>query len=244
MNIDIKSIINNKINEMDKNNEVQKCIEEGIQKAIIESVKDALDGYSIKKMIRDKMKEEISQNLESLDFSSYNSFIADKIKSIVEGTCKKDLCDKIEKTFNEIFVNKRENIKLSEIIEKYRDWICENVEEYEKYDLENFYVDFNEDNNWHWITITLSKEKNNNYNYDDTEIKFTIHRDSNDETNDKFNIGWIGSLYINAEKIDEKIKISNLSDIEQLLINLYYNNTPIIIDCNEGDIDNSFDIDI
>lgn len=244
MNIDINTIINNKINEMDKNNEVQKCIEEGIQKAIISGVKEALDGYSIKRIIEDKMKEQVSQNLESLDFTSYNSFIADKIKSIVEGTCKKDLCDKIEKTFNEIFVNKRENIKLSEIIEKYRDWICENVEEYEKYDLEHFHVDFDEDASYHWITITLSKEEDNDYGYDDTKIKFTVHRKSDDEDNEKFNIGWIGSTYINNEKIDKKIKIGNLSEIEQLLINLYYNETPIIIDCNEDDIDNSFDIDI
>lgn len=243
MNIDIKAIIDNKIEEMDKNNEVQKCIEEGIQKAIISGVKEALDGYSIKRIIEDKMKEQVSQNLESLDFTSYNSFIAYKIKSIIEGTCKKDLCDKIEKTFSEIFVTKRENIKLSEIIEKYRDWICEQVDEDEKYSLEHFHVDFDEDASYHWITITLSKE-DDDYRYDDTKIKFTVHRKSDDEDNEKFNIGWLGSTYIDNEKIDKKIKIGNLSDIEELLINIYYNETPIIIDCDEYDVDNSFDIDM
>ena len=74
MNIDIKAIIDNKIEEMDKNNEVQKCIEEGIQKAIISGVKEALDGYSIKRIIEDKMKEQVSQNLESLDLHIHPKF--------------------------------------------------------------------------------------------------------------------------------------------------------------------------
>ena len=238
MNINVSEIINNKLMEIEKEHTVERLLEENIEKAINSAIESALDSYSIRRTIEEKLENQISQNLGELDFSSYNSFIAEKMKKIVEETCKSDVAEKIEKTFNDILVVKRENIKLSEIIEKYREWLCEYVDESEKYDLENFYINW-EESDYGWITIRMSKEDYNRSLYDETAIEFTIYKKRENEQ-----IGYLGLVYINGKSLKETLKLSNLTDIESLIVNLYYNKTSIEIDIDEYEIDNSFDIDI
>ena len=54
----------------------------------------------------------------------------------------------------------------------------------------------------------------------------------------------ISGLYINGHELRETIKIGVLSDFEAFLVNLYYTETPIILDPEDVPDDNDFDIDI
>lgn len=239
MNIDISKIINDKIKNMDENKIVEKAIEDTIEKTIIKAVTDSIDGYSMKRLIEDKVEKEVSEVVSQVGFTAYNSFIAEKIKKITEGVINDDISKKIEQTFNEILVMKRDNIKLSEICEKYREYICEEVEESEKYSLENFYVSV-EDKGYpyDWLEFKFAKEKSGYRSILDEGVEFTVHRNR-----DNKNLGWINTVYIDGNSISDKIKFGNMSEIESLLVNLAYNKTPIIIDVeSEDDIDSSFDV--
>ena len=57
---------------------------------------------------------------------------------ITEDVCREDIANKIQKTFNDLLIVKRENVKLSEIFEKYKDYMDENTDEEDKYSLERF----------------------------------------------------------------------------------------------------------
>ncbi|APM39430.1 hypothetical protein [Clostridium kluyveri] len=238
MNIDISKIVIDKIKDMEEKKVVENAIEETIEKTIIKAAKDALEGYSLKCMIEGKFEKEVSGIVSQIGFTAYNGFIVEKFKQITEGVINKDIQDKIAKTFDEILVLKRDKIKLSEICDAYRDYMNDNTDEDEKYDLEYFYISIKEDEKYHWLDVKLAKEEPQN-SYDFDGIKFTIHRSYSDK-----NMGSIGSLRIGGYSLDKTLNFGNMSDIERLLVNLKYNDTPIEIDVeSEDDIDNYFDID-
>jgi len=241
MKIDIQEIINEKIKDMEDKRVVEKTIQETLEKSIVNAITSAMDGYSLKRNIEEKITKEVSSVVADIGFTAYNSFIAEKVKMITEGICQKDIADKIQKTFNEILVIKRDNIKLSEICDKYREWICNDVEEPEKYNLENYYVNI-EEGDYGWLTFKFGREKPSSYSRRSNEnsIEFTVHKN-----HDNKKMGWISSVYIDGYNLDNKLNFGRMSEIELLLVNISYNKTPVEIDIeSEDDIDSSFDIDI
>lgn len=243
MNLDIQKIVDNKIQEMDGNETIKTAIEEGVEKLILKSIGDALGDYSLKRSIEQKVSDQVSNVVAAIGFTAYNSFIAEKVKQITEEVCRADIAEKIQKLFNEILIVKRDNIKLSEIFEQYRKWVCETVDEEEKYSLEDFHVKFELDEKYEWYKIELAPKKPDDgysrYSSDDM-ISFTLHQKYKEP-----GVGYISNVYIDGCNVREKLKFRHLSDIEALLINLTYNETPIIIDVeSEDDIDDSYDVDI
>lgn len=239
MNINIQDIVNVKIKDMEDRKVIEKTIEDTLEKTIIKAVIDAFDGYALKRDIEKKLEDQVSKVVSEIGFTAYNSFIAEKVKAITEGILHADISEKIQKTFDSILVVKRDSIKLSEIFETYREWICEDLDESEKYDLENFYVKFEKESNYSWYNIELGKEKPEKYCSGRDTVKFTLHESYNDKK-----VGWISDSIINGDKLKEKLKIGRLSSFEALIVNLTYNETPIKIDIDdEDDIDTSFDID-
>jgi hypothetical protein len=54
----------------------------------------------------------------------------------------------------------------------------------------------------------------------------------------------LGTIYLEGHEIKDKFKFGHMSNIEMLLVNIVFNETPIEIDIeNEDDIDNSYDVD-
>lgn len=237
MNIDIGEIVNNKIKEMEENKVVENLIAETIEKSVVKAVSEAIDGYTIKRTIEKKVENEVCDIVNDIGFTAYNTFIANKVKDITEGTIRKDLEDKIQGTLNGILLNKKENIKLSDLFEMYREHLNSDTDEHEKYELENFVVEI-EDNDRGWIIYKLSKEKSK-YSWDKFDIEFIIHENYNDESN-----GTMWRVKLDGENVDNSLKLGYRSEFENLLVNLMYNETVIEIDVeDEDDIDTSFDIE-
>lgn len=159
---------------------------------------------------------------------------------ITEDVCREDIANKIQKTFNDLLIVERENVKLSEIFEKYKDYMDENTDEEDKYSLERFWVSV-EESEYGWITFKMAKEKPDRYSRnEDDYIEFTVHPNI-----DNKEIGSMSTVYIGDRRLETVLKLGNLSEVESLITNIYYNKTPIIIDIkSEDDIENYFDIDI
>jgi hypothetical protein len=242
MNIDIQAIVNEHIKSMDEKGIIKKTIQETVEKAIITGITTALNGYELRNSIENKISNEVSDVVNQIGFTAYNSFIAEKVKAITEGVCNADIASKIQKTFDEMLIVKRESIKLSEIFNKYREWVCQEVDEAEQHNLEHFHVKFEKDEIHEWYRVELAKEKpNDRYSsISHEEIHFTLFK-----TYKKNGEGKIGCLYIDGYDVTKTLIVNHLSVIEALLINLVYNNTPIEIDIeSENDIDNSYDVDL
>lgn len=231
MIINIGELVNNKIKELEEGKKIEKAIEETLEKTILSAVKDAINSYELKRNIGDKLKKQVSELAKTVGFEGYNTFVAEKMKQIIDGTCKKDLEEKIQESFNNLLITKRDSIKLSEIFEAFREWISEDLEEREKYG-EGFYVSLNKSSHG-WYNVVLAEKEPAIYSEIDV-TKFTVHidRDGN---------GLIGCLYLNGDNVEKSIPFGYLNKFESLIINLKYNKTPIIIDVeDEDDIDASY----
>jgi hypothetical protein len=243
MNINIQEIVDNKIKALNEDGTIKNTIEKTIENTLLKAITDALGDYTLRRNIEKMVTDQVSSVVADIGFTAYNSFIAEKVKQITEEVCRDDIAEKIQKTFNEMLVVKRDNIKLSEIFDQYRKWVCEEVEEPEKYSLEYFHVKFERNEEYDWYDIELAKEKPKDkysWHYLDHAIHFTLHKKFKEP-----GMGYISSTYLDNCNIKDRFRFRHLSDIEALLINLTYNETPIIIDVeSEDDIDNSYDVDI
>lgn len=245
MSIDINEIAQKKITAMQESGEIQKHIESKLQSLVLDSVTSAFDGYEIKRKIREKVESQISPCLDALDFTAYNSFICEKLRQITEEYLKEDIAKKISDTFEGIFMLKRESIKLSEIFEAYRDWLIDDLDDYEKYELNNeFYASVEKDNNYgRWLDCSFAKEApGKSYGCKDIhkcDFGFIVGSATSDEK-----IGKIISVYFEGSSVNDIVKVKSYNKLQSLLLNLYYNETPIILDIqDEGDIDTSLDLD-
>ena len=241
MNINIQDIVNQKIKEMEASGLVAKTLEENIEKAILGAIDSGLKNWKLQKELEDIFVNQVSAVVKQVGFTAYNTFIAEKIKEITEDILKADISEKIQKTFDNILLIKRENINLSEIFSEYRNWVCGYVDTQCKYDRRRFHLKFHKHEKYDWYDIELGEYKpENNYSRNDDLINFTLHRKPL-----KTNEGYIGNPVINGTRVKDKFKFGNCSEFELLLINLHLNETPIIIDIeDEDDIDNTYDVDI
>lgn len=236
MNLDIQAIADSKIQEMQDSGEIKKRIEEDVEKTVLCAIDDSLNGYKLRDQIEGQITHDVSETLKNIDFTTYNGFIAEQIKSLTEGVLRDDVAQKIQKTFNDILIQKHDGIKLSEIFEKYRGWVNENTEESEKYERQNFVckLDEKEDGNWTDYTVTFNDEEMDSY--DNPEVKFSLLRYGDRPS------ASISSLWIDGEWTKSMFQIGRLSEVQALIANLYYNDTKIILDIDDVDDSDEFDI--
>ena len=243
MSIDFNVMIQNKINEMEESGEIKKHFEDALRKLILDSVSSALNGYNFRRKIEEKVESQVAPCLDSLNFTAYNSFICQKIKQITEEYLQEDMAKKVSETFENIFALKRESIKLSEIFEEYRNYLTSYMDVAEKYESDNqFYASVKSDESL-WLECAMSStspEKSMPYSSRERkdifscDFGFTISKAK----------GKIVSLYFKGTSTDEVVKITSYDEVQTLLLNLYYNETPIILDIeSEDDIDTSLGLD-
>lgn len=242
MNLDIQAIADCKIIAMHESGQIKKQLEDDIEKLILKSIDSALDGYEIRRAVEESVSKGVSEVVKEIDFTSYNGFIAQKVKELTEGALRDDVAQKIQQAFNNIFIKKYDKIKLSEILQKYRQWLCEETDEEDKYRLESFFVEMEDQApKFSWVDFRLSREETERYSsHDDDYFGFTVHRGYKEPQN----IGWISSVVFGNTPLEKALEI-NPNEFQAFVMNLVYNKTPVEIDINsEDDIDCSFDVDI
>ena len=185
---------------------------------------------------------------DAMDFTAYNSFICEKVKQITEEYLKEDIANKISNTFEKIFMQKRESIKLSEIFKSYREWLIGDLEEDERYELNNEFYASMEDDKDYWLECSVSKEKPTNSSIYPVNRKDIYTCDFGFRVHKKYNengVGYIGLVYFEGSSVKDVLKITSYNKFQSLLLNLYYNKTPVILDIeDESNIDTSLGLDI
>lgn len=237
MELNIQYIADAKIQEMHDSGKISSAIESGIESLIMKSVESALNGYDLRRDIEKQISSSISEVAKDIGFSAYNGFIAQKVKDITENVMREDVSQKIQEVFNGLLIDKHDGIKLSEIIEAYRKDLFENVDESEKWERHTFTCDVDEkrDGSFTWYTIKLHEEELSRH--DDPEIMFKILV-LGEKSSDK-----ICQLYLDGKSQDGVFILGRLSKMQTLLCNLYFNGTPIILDMENVDDSNHYDID-
>ena len=218
--MDIKKVINDKVEELVKDDGIEKLIGEAVEKTIIKAINDTFTGYSFEREIEKKLQVDI-------DFASYKELMLKQMTSVIEEIKDNNLAKECEEKFKAVFT-KNEPFKMSEIFEQFRE---EHMEEDAYETGEHFGLEIDNDRD-HFIHYYFSKDKKSSkYSYEN-QVDIHLHEDDKGE---------IYSLKIDGKDCsDGKWKFINMSKHEQQLLNAYLQKTMIEVDVqDEYDIDTS-----
>lgn len=242
MNIDVSKIIADKLAQLEADGTIKRKIEEALEKAIMSAITSELESYSFRSSIQDQLKASVSTIAADCGLSAYNGYIAEKCKAIVQSHFTTDISERLEKTLNDIMFTKYENIKLSDIFKRYREWVLEHTDESDKYERKKFthVLEVEESGSFtHYSCKFADHTLSNGFGLKedpDIDVRFTRYRDEKETS--------ISMLYLNGHYMKDSFKVSRLTDFEAFILNLYYNKTKIILDEEDVDEDPYFDIDI
>ena len=242
MNIDVSQIVQAKLAQLDADGTINRKIEETLEKTIMSAISSELESYSFKHAIQEQMKDAVSNIAADCGLSAYNGYIAEKCKVIVQNLFTTDISERVEKTLNDIMFTKHENIKLSDIFKKYREWVLAYTDESEKYERETFTheLEVEEDGAWTKYCCKFADHTLEGYGYSkekpDIEINFHCFQDRKESK--------ISTVFLNGHYMKDSFKVGPLTDFEAFVLNLYYNETKIILDEDDVEEDPHFDIDI
>lgn len=240
MNLDIKAIINNKINEMAENKVIEKQIETSLEKTIISSISSSFGGYEFEKLIREKVSTVLGEAVKEFDFSSYHGFITDYFNQLMNHHLKEDLKLKVEESFNQILFIKRDKVKLSEIVDLYRELLIESLENGKKYDLNNYFYSISRDK--YTIKIKLGQEQFDEYSSYNDSVSIEIWPDRS-TLGEEIETGKLWRVNCDGKELSQQLVFKDLSKFETFIINLYFNQTQIEIDVWDG-VDTDLGLDI
>lgn len=224
--IDFNKIITDKVADLESSGIIQQKIEKNIEAAITKSIDDCL-GWEFERQISKQIKESIGDIASKIKLNSYNSFIATAIENIVNVELNKDLKEKINTKLTQALTVTEKEIKLSQIIEEFKRYECDNEEEYSYCCNIKKYEEFSFKN----VDITIQKENNNSYYNKNPEIK--IHALS--YRDEPFRISWVN---YNELKYDSELTfIKDFNNFEAILLKAVFNKIPFIIDMDEKQIE-------
>lgn len=236
--LNIQEIANARIAELHESGSIQKQIEDGIDKTIKNAIDDAVSSYGFKREIQDKVETELSAVANTIGFDGYTKFLTEKLTDVIGKYVKGDMAKKIEKEFSSIYLDKRESINLSEIFEAYKSYLQSELDWEEQRSWGGIRLEC-EGKNYLEYKIGNPQSSSNRYGMDkydtDKEFRFCLFGVNNEKKT-----ATIGSVYLDNTSIDKELLRRHLTDFEMLILNLMYNGTTVIIDCDE-DYDLYFD---
>jgi len=244
MNIDVSQIVAAKLAQLDEDGTIKRKIEETLEKTILSAITSELESYSFRSNIQEQLKASVSTIAADCGLSAYNGYIAEKCKTIVQNLFTTDISERVEKALNDIMFTKHENIKLSDIFKRYREWVLEDTDESDKYERETFThaLEVKEEGAWTRYVCKFADHTLSSHIYGkedpDIEIRFSTWNGDNRKTSS------ISMLFLNGHYMKDSFKVGRLTDFEAFILNLYYNETQIILDDEDVDEDPYFDIDI
>ena len=242
MELDISKIVADKIKDMEDSGALQRKIEEGIEKTVYGAIEDTFGGYEFSRKIKTKVSESIDVIIPDIGFTAYNQMILNKIRQIMEVELNNDVAAKIENSINSIFSLRHDGIKLSEIFKEYRQWVNADKDHDEKVDRECFTCEVVEEERTYesgnmYFRVRFHDEELSSVGTPD--IEFLISKPKKDEA------GEIYLVKLEGNYTDKKFSLRYLSSVEALILNLYYNHTPIIIDLDDiNNYDNQYDYEL
>jgi hypothetical protein len=223
MNINFNEAFENHLDKLEKDGFIQKLIEENIENSIKKAVSEAFNGYEIRRNIEEKIKKEI-------DSTGYNSFIVNKINNLLQTIKENDLNIKVEEMMNKFLKPEESEIKLSKLLEEYRESLMEN-EQYEYGDNFGLIID----KEFKYTTYIYVDEKiDKGYGYRDKskyQYKYQIQVDAS--------TGEIKNLKIDDVDTKNILRFGLLDNFEGKLVRAYFNKTKLNIDVDEDYVDTS-----
>ena len=229
MELNINEIASAKIQSMHESGEIRKRIEEGVEKSIYSAIDSACQDYQFRSTIEKSIENVLGEVAKGVNVDAYKNFLISRLNKAFSSHVKKDIGDKIEADFKRIYLDTPKDIKLSQLVEKYKEWLLTRLDEEERRDWGKFDISFNSEYKY-WFDVEL-KKPNTHRTSELENFCFTIHYE--DGTNNK--LGYVSSARIGYKDFGKELNFGRVSDFEALIFNLMYTRTRIEIDMEDVD---------
>lgn len=225
--MNLETMIMEELNKKFESGEMQKKIEEYTDKMINDALKTAICGYSgVGDKIQKKLREQMCEQIEKYDFNKYLPKLDIVLTEIINNTTLtgKKMIDNFKQFMKvESFVK----IKMSEIFDKYKDFVADYV------DTTNLKIDYDDKVSYQNVTVTLESEKGYFSNY--YKIKLSCEEDEKLTKIFQIRESWDKKEY--RVRFDDDLKLLSLSNLDSFDIFL------IQLDNNFASIDKDIDDD-
>ena len=229
MELNIHEIASAKIQSMHESGEIRKRIEEGVEKSIYSAIDSACQDYQFRSTIEKSIENVLGEVAKGVNVDAYKNFLISRLNKAFSSHVKKDIGDKIEADFKRIYLDTPKDIKLSQLVEKYKEWLLTRLDEEERRDWGKFDISFNSEYKY-WFDVEL-KKPNTHRTSELENFCFTIHYE--DGTNNK--LGYVSSARIGYKDFGKELNFGRVCDFEALIFNLMYTRTRIEIDMEDVD---------
>lgn len=233
MEIDINEIASSKIKAMEESGLIRKRIEDGVEKTVYEAIDSACSGYELKNGIRESISRTIGEVAKNVNMSAYANFLRDRMNEQIEAYVKNDMINLMRDSFEKTYFNMPEDIKLSDILAKYKEYLEDELDtddkkEWGKIDF-SFEIEYSS-----FIRIKAGKPGAKNFGRYDNGFEISIYMPTPKEK------GTICSIHCGEKDFKTSMNLRNLSSFEILMFNLMFTQKEIEVDIDE---DFCFDVD-
>jgi hypothetical protein len=119
---DMQNAVNAAFNGMVKEGKIEAIIEKQIEGTVKSIIEEALRSYSdFGKSLSEKIKNDLKFDFKEIGFDSYNHFIVKTIKAKIDKEIHIAGKEKIEKLLDDMLVDCPKEMKISELVEKFKE---------------------------------------------------------------------------------------------------------------------------
>lgn len=218
MTSDICVLVKQKIDQLAADGAIEQLVSKAIEKAISEAVSDAFGRYGdFTKTIEKGIKETVKVDLSDLGIAGYNDLVSKILRQKLGGYFEETVTKTIEKEMTDLLADFPTSITVSELAEKFREYVEE-----EGYESGNF---------------TFIVERNDRDRMDDY---FYLYLDK-EEDKDKHRCAYkircnkegVWAVEIDDVKVEKKMFIGPIFNFERFLFHAYANKVIVTIDTDE-----------
>lgn len=233
MEININEIASAKIKMMEESGEIRKRIQDGVEKTVNEAIDSACQNYEFKSGISKSISNILGEVAKEVNFSAYANFLRDRMNEQIEKHVKEDMINLMRDSFEKMYFNIPEDIKLSDILDKYKEYLECHLDSDDKKEWGR--IDFSFETEYSsFIKIRAGHPNAKSYNGYYKGLEISIYKPSNE------NNGTIIFIRSDGNDFRTSMNLGQLSSFEVLMFNLMFTRKEIEVDIDE---DFCFDTD-
>lgn len=233
MEININEIASAKIKAMEESGEIRKRIEEGVEKTVNDAIDSACKDYKFKSGISESILTFLGEVAKEVNFSAYANFLRDRMNEQIETYVKNDMINLMRDSFEKVYFNTPEDIKLSDILNKYKEYIENHLDSDDKKEWGHIKFSFEREYS-SFIKIKAGSPKNTRYERYDKGIELNLYKPRSEEK------ATISCIRFDGNDFKTCMDLGKLSEFEILMFNLMFTRKEIEVDIDE---DFCFDVD-
>lgn len=226
MEININEIASAKIKTMEESGEIRKRIEDGVEKTVNEAIDSACKDYKFRSGISENISSILGEVAKDVNFSAYANFLRDRMNEQIDKHVKSDMINLMRDSFEKMYFTVPEDIKLSDILNKYKEYIEDHLDSDDK--KEWGHIDFSYEREYSsFIKIKAGSPKSKSYDRYDKGIEINLFKRRSEE---KATISWIR---FDGNDFKTCMDLGELSEFEILMFNLMFTRKKIEVDIDE-----------